>query len=352
MVTPEPHSLATPLVSVVIPVFNGAKYLCAALDSALGQTYERLQVVAVDDGSTDSSPDVLASYGSRLIVVRQRNAGVAEARNAGIRTSEGELIAFLDQDDWWLPEKVEKQVARFRADPDLGLVHTGILQYSEWDGAFVDPVYPTDGSGRLQGRCYEQLLLGNGLFNSSVMIRRPVLAASGMFDPALRGNTVQDYDLWLRIARHHPLGYIPEQLAALRLHGEQGTWDRRAMLGDELRLLERTVGPRGLRVSGPMRARVARLLDELGVAHLDARSPRLARPCFARSLGFRWSCRAALLCALCFLPYSGIEWLRRQRKRWRRQTPPPLAERLLAGRDRAIHETCSENTASSAPVRW
>ena len=80
-----------PLVSVVVPVYNGAKYLRAALDSALGQTYGRLQVVAVDDGSTDSSPEILASYGPRLTVIRQRNAGVAEARNAGSGSS---LLAF------------------------------------------------------------------------------------------------------------------------------------------------------------------------------------------------------------------------------------------------------------------
>jgi hypothetical protein len=160
------------------------------------------------------------------------------------------------------------------------------------------------------------------------MIRRSVLTASGLFDPAIAGNTVQDYDLWLRIARHYPLDYIPEQLTVVRLHGEQGTWDRRAMLGDELALLERTLGSQGMLASGEMRARVARLLDELGIAHLDARTPQRARSCFVRSLKFRWSLRAALLWVACFLPYSGINWLRRQRQRWRGQSAPSLPERL------------------------
>jgi glycosyltransferase involved in cell wall biosynthesis len=319
----------TPLVSVVVPFYNGAKFLRAALDSVLAQTYEQVQLVAVDDGSTDSSPDILASYGSRLVTIRQSNAGVAEARNAGIRASQGELIAFLDQDDWWLPEKVEKQVALFRADARVGLVHTGVLQYSENAGAFVDPVYPTEGSSRLQGDCYEQLLLGNAIFNSSAMIRRSVLDRSGMFDPVIAGNTVQDYDLWLRISRHASLGYVPEALTALRLHGEQGTWNRRAMLGDELRLLERTLGQRGLRASSAMRTRVAQLLDELGVAHLDASVPVQARACFARALMLRWSRRVALLYAVCFLPSSGIEWMRRQRARWRRRETPPAIERVF-----------------------
>lgn len=333
MVPTDPHVTAQPLVSIVIPVYNGAKYLRSALDSVLEQTYERLQLIVVDDGSTDSSPEILAAYGSRLVTIRQTNFGVAEARNAGIRASQGDLIAFLDQDDWWLPEKIEKQVAFFRQDARLGLVHTGVLQYSEDASGFVAPVYPTEGSSRLQGRCYEQLLLGNAVFNSSVMIRRSVLTVAGMFDTAIAGNTVQDYDLWLRIARHYPFGYSPEQLTALRLHSEQGTWNRQAMLGDELRLLERIHGTESLRASVPMRVRVAQLLDELGVAHLDARRPRAARSCFARILRMRWSSRAALLYVASFLPFSGIDWLRRRRSRWLRRDVTPRRECTL-GRDR------------------
>ena len=129
---------------------------------------------------------------------RQRGGG--SHRNAGIEASDGDLIAFLDQDDWWLREKVERQVALFLAPASLGLVHTGILQYSETAQAVVDGVYDTSGSHLLQGNCYGRLLLGNGVYNSSVMIRRSVLGPAGMFDPAILGNTVQDYDLWLRIA--------------------------------------------------------------------------------------------------------------------------------------------------------
>lgn len=319
-----------PLVSVVVPVYNGAKYVRAALDSALGQTYPAVEVVAVDDGSTDESAAVLASYGSRLVVVRQPNAGVAAARNAGIQASRGELIAFLDQDDWWLPEKIERQVACFQAEPQVGLIHTGVLQYSERAATFVDPVYPIDDTSQLQGHCHDLLLLGNGIFNSSVMIRRGVLEVAGRFDPSLGGNSCQDYDLWLRIARRYPLGYVAEDLTVLRLHDEQGTWNRRTMLRDELGVLERAAGPDGLRASSVLRAHFALRLDELGVAHLDAGEPRLARPCFRRAMRMRWSVRAALLYAACILPPSGIEWLRRQRARWRRRDTSTTRDRPAA----------------------
>jgi glycosyltransferase involved in cell wall biosynthesis len=308
--------MATPLVSAVVPVYNGARYLRQALDSALAQTYQPLQVVVVDDGSTDASPDIIASYGARVLSIRQANAGVAQARNTGLRAACGELIAFLDQDDWWLPEKVARQVERFQADPDLGLVHTGILQYSESAGQVVEGVYDTGPSPLLTGPCYDRLLLGNGVYNSSVMIRKAALARSGLFDPGIPGNTCQDYDLWLRIARHYPFAYVAEPLAALRLHPEQGTWNRRAMLGDELRLVERALGESTQAPSRELRARLANLLDALGVAHLDAEGPRAARPYFARALRARWSARAALLYAASFLPPGGIAWLRRHKARW------------------------------------
>jgi glycosyltransferase involved in cell wall biosynthesis len=274
--------------------------------------------VVVDDGSTDSSPDIIASYGNRVRSLRQSNAGVAAARNAAIGASEGELIAFLDQDDWWLPEKTARQARLFAADEQIGLVHTDIAQYSEVAAAIIDGVYDTSKSAALQGDCYDTLLLGNGVFNSSVVIRRSVLATSGVFDPGIPGNTVQDYDLWLRIAQCSRFGYIAESLTVLRLHAEQGTWNRRAMLSDELSLLERRLAKDALRATPAMRVRVARLLDALGVAHLDADTPGgAARHCFGRALRTCWSWRAALLYALCFLPPAGIAWVRQQRARLR-----------------------------------
>jgi glycosyltransferase involved in cell wall biosynthesis len=321
-----------PLVNVVVPVYNGANYLRKALDSALGQSYQPLQVIVVDDGSTDSSADIITSYGIRLLAIRQANGGVALARNAGIRACRGEFIAFLDQDDWWLPEKIEKQVEKFRADKNLGLVHTDVLQYGDAVARFVDPVYPTDTTPLLQGRCYQRLILDNGVFNSSVMIRRSVLGRSGMFDPAMPGNTVQDYDLWLRIAQHFPFGYVAEKLTVLRLHDNQGTWDRRAMLTDELGLLERTLGHNELRASTAMRTRLARLLGALGVAHLDAGSSRSARPHFARALGLRRSWRLAALYALSFLPVRWTNWLRQRRARRRGTSPAAQPLQPVYGR--------------------
>src|SRR5947199_8414115 len=110
-----------------MPAYNYARYLREAIDSALGQTCAPLEVIVVDDGSTDETPEVLSSYGDRIRVIRQQNQGVAVARNAGIAAAGGDYLAFLDSDDIWYPRKLELQNARFRdGDRSHGLVHRGV----------------------------------------------------------------------------------------------------------------------------------------------------------------------------------------------------------------------------------
>lgn len=102
--------MAEPLISVVIPTYNRAHYVCEAIDSVLAQTYKNIEIIAVDDGSTDNTKDIIQQYSSRIKYIYQNNAGPSAARNNGIKQSNGDLIAFLDSDDIWLAEKLERQV--------------------------------------------------------------------------------------------------------------------------------------------------------------------------------------------------------------------------------------------------
>ncbi len=111
-----------PIISVVIPTYNRAAFICRAVDSALGQTYAPLEVVVVDDGSKDDTREVLRKYGDRIRYVAKENGGVSSARNVGVREATGEYIAFLDSDDTWVPEKLAVQMDIFRAHPDYGMV--------------------------------------------------------------------------------------------------------------------------------------------------------------------------------------------------------------------------------------
>ena len=113
-------------VSVVIPTYNYGRYLATAIESALAQTFVPLEVIVVDDGSTDDTPQILETFGNRIQTIRQLNQGAGAARNTGIAAARGEYVAFLDSDDIWKPRKLQMQIARFDADPALGLVHCGV----------------------------------------------------------------------------------------------------------------------------------------------------------------------------------------------------------------------------------
>src|SRR4051794_17773364 len=114
-----------PLVSVIIPTYNGSAFLGETIDSVLAQTYSKVEVIVVNDGSTDGTASLLAAYGDRIRTSVTANLGTAAARNEGIRLSSGSLIAFLDHDDLWTPDKLEKQVQVMQADASVGMTHGG-----------------------------------------------------------------------------------------------------------------------------------------------------------------------------------------------------------------------------------
>src|SRR5215510_949491 len=121
--------MTSKLISCIIPVFNGARYLREAIESIFNQTYRPLEVIVVDDGSTDDTANIVASYGKQLIYVRQANAGPGPARNLGLSVAHGEFVAFLDADDLWHSEKLTLQMARFAARPELDLCLTHVQNF-------------------------------------------------------------------------------------------------------------------------------------------------------------------------------------------------------------------------------
>jgi glycosyltransferase involved in cell wall biosynthesis len=301
--------VSEPLVSVIIPAYNGSPFIRQAIQSVLDQTYPHAEIIVVDDGSTDDTPQLVGAFGPRVTLIRQHNQGVAAARNAGLRAARGEFAAFLDQDDWWRPEKLAQQVTCFAADPDLGLVHTNVAHFDDTTSSYTGRLSPVEESSVLVGRTFDRLVLGNGIYNSSVMIRRALLDRVGYMNTDIPGNTIQDYDLWLRIARCASFAYLHDELAVFRLHANQGTWKRQAMLTDEIQLLERVVGPAGLLADPARRNRLAWLLDELGRVLIEAGEKAQARRVLWRLLRVRTSLRSVLLLLLAALPTTAARRL-------------------------------------------
>ena len=170
-------------VSAIIPAYNAARWIARAIDSVLSQTHPVQEIIVVDDGSTDMTPEVVAGFGELVRYIQQSNGGPAKARNTGIRAASGEWVALLDADDAWLPGKIERQLAAVA--PDVVLIHGGAVGIRR---------------GNTERNTFAEMWKRNPILNSSVLVRKDVVDSLGGFDedPAVIG--VEEYNLWLRIA--------------------------------------------------------------------------------------------------------------------------------------------------------
>ena len=223
----------TTLVSVIIPTRNRALLLRRTLESVLKQSTENLEVIVVDDGSTDGSGAVAAAMDPRVSVIRNpESAGVSVARNRGIASASGEWIAFCDDDDLWAPNKLQEQLTA--ADTaGANWVYAGDVNVNDQLRVLSGgpPPDPADVMARLP-RCNP---LASG--GSNVVVRSNILAEVGGFDPALR--RTEDWDLWIRIARKGPPAYVRKPLVAYRFHRGNVIWDPREMVDEARRLAAR-----------------------------------------------------------------------------------------------------------------
>jgi glycosyltransferase involved in cell wall biosynthesis len=200
---------AEPRVSVILPTCNRAWIVGQAIDSVLDQDYGNMELIVVDDGSTDDTLQLLAAYGERLRVIRQANRGVSAARNAGIRTAGGALVALLDSDDTWLPGKVTAQVEFFSAHPSALICQTEEIWIR--NGVRVNP---GKRHRKEAGMIFEKSLALCLVSPSAVMLRKSLLDEVGLFDETLPA--CEDYDLWLRIGWKHPVHLIHRPLVVKR----------------------------------------------------------------------------------------------------------------------------------------
>lgn len=204
-----------PRVSIVVPVYNGAKYIREAIGSVLRQTFTDFELIVIDDGSNDATPSILNEFHDRRLTVRAYpNAGLATSRNRGLNCATCELIAFLDADDLWLPDKLQLQVAALDENRQAALAY-GWTDYIDGDGR------PSHSGQHAcdHGLVLERLLVSNFIENgSNPLIRRTALTECGEFDQSL--DAAEDWDLWLRLAMRFPFAVVPQTLVLYRVHPE------------------------------------------------------------------------------------------------------------------------------------
>ncbi len=191
-----PKKRSGPIVSVIIPCYNQAHFLPGSIGSALAQTHPHVEVIVVDDGSTDNTSEVAKRYGVNC--VRQQNQGLSGARNGGIRASRGDYLMFLDADDHLTPNAAESHLECFAAHPEAGFV-VGDIDLMSADGSYLrSPRWAASEAGQ-----YEQLLRASHVANTiAVMLRRSVLESVGEFKTSLPSS--EDYEMLLRVARSFP----------------------------------------------------------------------------------------------------------------------------------------------------
>lgn len=192
-------------ISVIIPTYNRCTRLREAVDSVLNQTFSDLELIVVDDGSGDGTDSLLASYGSRLKVIRTGRHGVSSARNTGAEAATGRWLAFLDSDDAWLPKKLERQLEAHKSEQDKKFSHTDEIWVRR--GRRVNPMKK---HGKRGGQIFEWCLPMCRISPSSAMIDAELFRRLGGFDTSFR--VCEDYEFWLRLTARQSVLFVDEQL--------------------------------------------------------------------------------------------------------------------------------------------
>lgn len=226
-----------PLVSVIIPTYNYAKFLPEAIDSVLNQTYQDFKIIIIDDGSTDNTKEIIEGYikkySDKIRYFFQRNKGCEAACNKGIRESKGVYIAILGADDTWLPEKLKMQMDLFEEFSDIGFVHTNHTLFTK-QGRITNFKFGVK-SRYFSGYIFPYLLRECFIRGSTIIVKKECLDDIGLFDETLG----DDYELWLRLSRKYRAGYIDKSLVMCLEHPEQV---HRLDFNRTYQIVQRTIG--------------------------------------------------------------------------------------------------------------
>ena len=234
-----------PTVDVIVPAYNAAQFLPAALDSVIAQTFADWRILLIDDGSQDDTPEIGRRYadrlGDRFCYLRQANAGLPAARNTAIRHATADLMALLDADDVWLPRRLELSVAAFAGRPHVGLAY-GFVSRIDAGGRVLDTFArrPRHAEGRIAPYIYMRAM---DLPCPTITFRREAAQRAGMFDETMRAS--EDRDLWIRIALLYEVALVPEVIAFYRVSPQTMSTDPNRMFQAQMRVLDKHYGAPG-----------------------------------------------------------------------------------------------------------
>ncbi|WP_339750437.1 glycosyltransferase [uncultured Marinobacter sp.] len=278
------------VISVITPTYNRARFLPAAVASVLSQTFGDFELIIVDDGSEDNTPDVLKPFFAdrRVRYVYQENQGQSHARNLALKQATGDFIAFLDSDDVWAPDKLEKQLAVFRANSEVDIVHGDEAIINE-QGSVVS----LQNMRRYSGRITRYLLADNSVSITTALVRRRCFDEMGGFDTSV--GVADDYELWLRFSARYCYQYEPGIVASYRVMADQISSDKRRRYAANERIIQQFLARYG-EVLSPGERR-------WGLARFYCRKAR-----YFASAGERGKAVGAIAGALHNAPLDSVVW--------------------------------------------
>jgi len=303
-------------INVIIPAYNVAHYLPEAIESVLGQTYSDLDVTVIDDGSTDNTTEVVVPYLDRIAFLKVPNGGPARARNLAIQKSSEEYLAFLDADDVWYPDKLERQLDVFERNPDYHLVYSDALVTTA-DSSQKDRLWSSEKRQMKEGWVFDDLLAECFIMIPSVIVKRDCLEQVGLFDEDLV--CWEGYDLWLRVSHRYPIGFVNAPLLERRLHTSNFFYSNpRNDIVSLINIMQKWEKATSSLSEGNRAIINKNLADNffrLGRYYVAQGSAVEARTALRDAFSREFSLRSLIYLALSALPPSVLEGLRKAKRR-------------------------------------
>lgn len=313
-------------VDVIIPTYNCARHLPEAVESVLKQSFKCSKLIVVDDGSTDDTRAILRPYQDTISYIYQNNSGVAKARNTGILASESTYIAFLDADDVWLSNKLERQIDLFGDNSGLALVFCDLILFDDhltYDKTFWQRCGCYEDLKREQKQitnAFGKLMYHNFIYPSTALVKRECFGRVGLFDESFRGAVAEDKDMWLRIAAQYNMGCVADTLVKRRMH-EYSPSSLEAIHLSVIKVIKKMEGmfPK---LVGEQNVRTGQILGAryyyLGRLYLNEDDLMNSREALLSSLRHSLSVRALVFLAIALLGKRRVRMLRRVKDRMRR----------------------------------
>jgi len=283
-------------ISIIIPTYNYAQYICEAIESVLNQTYKDFEIIVVDDGSTDNTKEVIKPYLNKIKYIYQQNSGPSSARNRGIKEAKGEYIAFLDADDIWLPQKLELQIKFMEKEKEVGLIFSDMILFNEKGiikNSFLKqklffnklPIKPLSSTEKvIYDNVFNALLQENFIPTNTVIAKKECFNKVGFFDETLF--SVEDRDMWLRIGLFYDIGFINFPLVLTRFHETNISANQELALKSRLKVMKKFLNYSNLPIKSKkiIKQTINKIYFDLGYLYFTCEKFSLSRIYFRKFL--------------------------------------------------------------------